>query len=43
MPEGLLWLLLTGNIPNQVEFDSISNDLKERSGIPEDLKNHIKN
>eukprot|EP00343_Euplotes_focardii_P008191 CAMPEP_0205818464 /NCGR_PEP_ID=MMETSP0206-20130828/380_1 /ASSEMBLY_ACC=CAM_ASM_000279 /TAXON_ID=36767 /ORGANISM="Euplotes focardii, Strain TN1" /LENGTH=445 /DNA_ID=CAMNT_0053110835 /DNA_START=44 /DNA_END=1381 /DNA_ORIENTATION=+ len=33
-PEGILWLLLTGDYPTQTELDDIVVDMKERSYIP---------
>ncbi|CAA7407244.1 unnamed protein product [Spirodela intermedia] len=35
LPEGLLWLLLTGKIPNKDQVDSLSKELQSRSSVPE--------
>ncbi|PIA48596.1 hypothetical protein AQUCO_01400879v1 [Aquilegia coerulea] len=35
LPEGLLWLLLTGKVPSKEQVDSLSNDLQNRASIPD--------
>ena len=35
LPEGLLWLLLTGEVPTSEQVASLSKDLQSRSEIPE--------
>ncbi|GAA0139088.1 transferase [Lithospermum erythrorhizon] len=35
MPEGLLWLLLTGKVPTKEQVDSLSKDLRSRATIPD--------
>lgn len=42
-PEGVLWLLLTGEYPSKQELDDIVIDMKERSFIPEETIKLIKN
>ena len=34
LPEGVLWLLLTGEYPNQTQLDDLVMEMKERSFIP---------
>ena len=34
LPEGLLWLLMTGEIPNQEQVRNVSMDLQKRQEIP---------
>ncbi|GBF96851.1 citrate synthase [Raphidocelis subcapitata] len=34
LPEGLLWLLLTGQIPTKAQVDSVSEELRRRSALP---------
>eukprot|EP00918_Siedleckia_nematoides_P100054 GHVU01218845.1.p1 GENE.GHVU01218845.1~~GHVU01218845.1.p1 ORF type:complete len:401 (+),score=50.07 GHVU01218845.1:600-1802(+) len=34
LPEGLLWLLLTGSLPKREEAELVSNELKKRSHLP---------
>jgi len=43
LPEGLLWLLLTGEVPTQQEADSVSEELAKRSKIPEHVLTLLKN
>ncbi|KAJ4843554.1 hypothetical protein Tsubulata_007973 [Turnera subulata] len=35
LPEGLLWLLLTGKVPSKEQVDSLSNELRERASVPD--------
>ena len=35
LPEGLFWLLLTGEIPTQEQVDALSKDWAARAAIPE--------
>ncbi|KAG9137247.1 hypothetical protein Leryth_023707 [Lithospermum erythrorhizon] len=35
LPEGLLWLLLTGKVPTKEQVDSLSKDLRSRATIPD--------
>jgi len=35
LPEGLLWLLLTGEIPTQSQVEEVSADLASRSAVPD--------
>jgi len=37
LPEGLFWLLLTGQVPTQEQADSLSKEWNERAAIP----NHV--
>ncbi|KAF6004842.1 hypothetical protein CCYA_CCYA03G0996 [Cyanidiococcus yangmingshanensis] len=37
LPEGLLWLLLTGDIPTESQVQSVCMDLKQRATVPEDV------
>lgn len=34
MPEGLLWLLLTGTIPTKAQVDMVTKDLNDRATLP---------
>ncbi|ERN12339.1 hypothetical protein AMTR_s00025p00076050 [Amborella trichopoda] len=34
LPEGLLWLLLTGKVPSKEQVDALSKDLRSRAKIP---------
>eukprot|EP00775_Hariotina_reticulata_P012774 gene12774-12902_t len=38
LPEGLLWLLLTGEVPNKAQVKSLSEDLRKRSALPAHVK-----
>jgi len=42
LPEGLLWLLMTGEIPTEAEFKSISDELRHRSVVPHETEEFIK-
>ncbi|KAG0457616.1 hypothetical protein HPP92_022773 [Vanilla planifolia] len=35
LPEGLLWLLLTGKVPSKEQVDALSKELSSRSSIPD--------
>lgn len=35
MPEGLLWLLLTGKVPSKAQVDSLSQELSSRATVPD--------
>jgi citrate synthase len=35
MPEGLIWLLMTGEIPTKSQVDAFTQDLHQRSALPE--------
>lgn len=35
LPEGLLWLLLTGKVPSKDQVDALSNDLRSRASVPD--------
>lgn len=35
LPEGLLWLLLTGKVPNKDQVDALSKDLRARAVVPD--------
>jgi citrate synthase len=41
LPEGLFWLLLTGDIPSQDQVNSLSQDLASRSKVPEHVSEMI--
>lgn len=41
-PEGLLWLLLTGEVPTAEQAQSLTDDLASRSSIPEDIEQRIR-
>jgi len=43
IPEGLLWLLMTGEIPTKDETKGLMNELRERSELPEKVVNLIAN
>ena len=34
LPEGLLWLLFTGEVPNKAQVESVTEMLRERSQLP---------
>ncbi|KFM23540.1 putative citrate synthase, mitochondrial [Auxenochlorella protothecoides] len=38
LPEGLLWLLLTGEVPTPAQVSSVTEELRSRSALP----NHVK-
>ncbi|KAI8467445.1 MAG: citrate synthase [Monoraphidium minutum] len=38
LPEGLLWLLLTGQIPTKEQADSVSDELRRRAALPAYVK-----
>ncbi|KAF8053813.1 hypothetical protein N665_1372s0001 [Sinapis alba] len=35
LPEGLLWLLLTGKVPNREQVDALSKELASRAAVPD--------
>ncbi|KAJ0988126.1 hypothetical protein J5N97_006482 [Dioscorea zingiberensis] len=35
LPEGLLWLLLTGKVPSKEQVDALSKELQSRSAVPD--------
>ena len=41
MPEALLWLLITGNMPTPHEYEEILTELQKRGNISDDVKNYI--
>jgi citrate synthase len=43
LPEGLLWLLLTGEIPTDAQVSSLTEELHKRAAIPDAVKNVIAN
>ncbi len=43
LPEGLLWLLLTGEIPTQEQAESVTAELHSRAKVPEHVISMIKN
>jgi len=42
MPEGLLWLLLTGEVPTKAEVDSLTQELHSRSKLPAHVETAIR-
>ncbi|EGC37805.1 hypothetical protein DICPUDRAFT_91550 [Dictyostelium purpureum] len=42
LPEGILWLLLTGEVPTESQVKELSKDLAKRSGLPTHVKAMIK-
>lgn len=42
LPEGLLWLLLTGEIPTNVQVARLTRDLHERSDLPDYVEQMIR-
>lgn len=34
-PEGMFWLLLTGEVPNCDQLENLSTELRQRAAIPE--------
>lgn len=43
LPEGLLWLLLTGEVPSSAQVDIIKKEMTERAKVPEHVVTMIKN
>jgi len=43
LPEGLLWLLLTGEIPSASQVEAVRVDLNNRASVPPYVSNMIKN
>jgi citrate synthase len=35
LPEGILWLLLTGEVPTNAQVNAVSKDLSDRSNVPQ--------
>ena len=42
MPEGMLWLLLTGNVPNKEHVNSLSKELLKRTHLKDDVIDYLK-
>ena len=42
LPEGLLWLLMTGELPTDAQAKSVTDELHERAGLPEATKAMLK-
>ena len=43
LPEGLLWLLLTGELPTEAQTTALSKELAERSALPAHVTELIRN
>ena len=43
LPEGLLWLLLTGDLPTEAQASSISEELHKRAPLPSHVETMIRN
>lgn len=43
LPEALLWLMMTGEIPNHQEIENLQQELRDRSTISDSLVNFIRN
>eukprot|EP01133_Synstelium_polycarpum_P000221 gene221-269_t len=43
LPEGILWLLLTGEVPSTAQVQQLSKDLAARAGLPKFVTEMIKN
>jgi citrate synthase len=43
LPEGLLWLLLTGEVPTANQVEGVRQELAKRAAIPEHVVTMIKN
>eukprot|EP01026_Neomeris_dumetosa_P051252 TRINITY_DN4506_c0_g1_i1.p1 TRINITY_DN4506_c0_g1~~TRINITY_DN4506_c0_g1_i1.p1 ORF type:complete len:480 (+),score=59.62 TRINITY_DN4506_c0_g1_i1:43-1440(+) len=43
MPEGLLWLLLTGDLPTQEQANSVTRELVDRSKLPDHVVKILQN
>ncbi|CAL5430866.1 unnamed protein product [Camellia sinensis] len=41
LPEGLLWLLLTGKVPNKEQVDALSKELRSRATVPDHVYKSI--
>ncbi|KAN0035064.1 hypothetical protein ACTA71_004319 [Dictyostelium dimigraforme] len=42
LPEGILWLLLTGEVPTESQVKNLSKDLAKRAGLPQHVTSMIK-
>lgn len=42
LPEGLLWLMLTGEVPTQAQVQGLSRDLEARSELPQHVLSVLK-
>ncbi|KAM9981080.1 hypothetical protein ACTFIY_003400 [Dictyostelium cf. discoideum] len=42
LPEGILWLLLTGEVPTESQVKTLSKDLAKRAGLPKHVTSMIK-
>lgn len=43
LPEGLLWLLLTGEVPTSNQVEGLRVELNKRSAVPDHVLNMIRN
>lgn len=43
LPEGMIWLLLTGEVPTQAQVNNLSKDLSSRAKVPQHVITMIKN
>jgi len=43
LPEGVLWLLLTGEVPSQNQVEQLTQDLNSRAAVPQHVVNMIRN
>lgn len=43
LPEALLWLLLTGEVPTAAQVEGVKNELNKRAAVPAYVINMIKN
>jgi len=42
LPEGLLWLLMTGDVPTKAQVTELSNDLAQRNKVPQNVLDLLK-
>ena len=42
IPEGILWLLMTGDIPTKEQTSQLTAELTARSAVPDNVMNMIK-
>ncbi|XP_033762188.1 citrate synthase, mitochondrial-like [Pecten maximus] len=43
LPEGLFWLLLTGQVPNQAQVDAVTKEWNERAALPNHVTSMLNN
>lgn len=43
LPEGLLWLLLTGDLPTKAQVEGVTEELRKRSALPQHVRDLLNN